>query len=822
MSWRRGTWRRMTRRLTPTRAGIAVIVVIVAAIWGAAWQRSEREIAQAIEAANHANSNLAIAYEENAANALGDVDQTLALLEIEWREEGAAAARAIGQWPLERGFVRGLAVLDGDGTAAIQTGEAPTAPTRLREAFEFHRANSGRVLRIMAPREASSGTDYVPRVVLSRRIENADGSFAGVALALVDPAYFTRFYARADLGSDGLVSLVGRDLIALARRTGLTNTYANDMHGSTLISLLPAHPTGNFLSVGYREGTHRFISYRAMTAYPIVVMVGTSVERTLAPARERIRLYRIVASILSVLAALGAAAAMAFLSRQRRDFRALSETQARLRESIARQDAITDNMAGGVVITSADGTIVSVNRAACAMHGYEPGQLNGLKLSRLLDESARGFLAKDLERLSSPEPFENGSAEFLALRRDGSTFEAEVLFSAVTLTGRRSLVGIVHDIGVRKSLERSVRRSEALFRATFDQALVGILHTDLEGRFIRANQRACDMLGYTEEELLALGYTDVTHPEDLAASAARHAALVADPGQPFEFQVMRRYLRHDGSILWALASVNMIRGEHGQPDFFLTMVQDLTELKRVERMKSEFVSTVSHELRSPLTSIRGSLGLLAGGAAGALPPEARDLVLIGERNCERLIRLVNDILDTEKMDSGGMRFDLHVTDLRPLVDRAIESMEGYATAHRVVLRVARPPQALLANVDEDRFVQLLTNLLSNAIKFSPENGNVEVALAREPGDRLRLEVADHGAGMPEEFRDRIFQRFSQADSSSSRRHGGTGLGLYIAKGIVDNFGGTLDYRTGAAGTTFELLLPEAREPAAAPELARTA
>jgi signal transduction histidine kinase len=268
--------------------------------------------------------------------------------------------------------------------------------------------------------------------------------------------------------------------------------------------------------------------------------------------------------------------------------------------------------------------------------------------------------------------------------------------------------------------------------------------------------------------------------------------------------------------------VNLIRGDHGQPDFFLTMVQDITELKRVERMQSEFVSTVSHELRSPLTSIRGSLGLLAGGAAGALPPEARDLVLIGERNCERLIRLVNDILDTEKMDSGGMRFDPHVTDVRPLVDRAIESLEGYATAQRVVLRVSRAQQALLANVDEDRFVQLLTNLVSNAIKFSPEGGGVEVALAREPGDRLRLEVADHGPGMPEEFRDRIFQRFSQADSSSSRRHGGTGLGLYIAKGIVDNFGGTLDYRTSPAGTTFELLLPEARETATAPELVKAA
>jgi PAS domain S-box-containing protein len=479
-------------------------------------------------------------------------------------------------------------------------------------------------------------------------------------------------------------------------------------------------------------------------------------------------------------------------------------------------------MAGGVIIAAASGTIMSVNRAACAMHGYEPGQVIGLRLALLAHESDRARLEGILAQLASPTQLQNGSAEFLALRRDGSTFEAEMLFSAVAIDGARSLVGIVHDIAQRKALEGSVKMSEALFRATFDQALVGIVHTDLNGRFIRANHRACEMLGYTEDEMLAMGYREVTHPEDLAASAARHASLLAGPQQAFEYNVTRRFLRHDGSVLWALASLNLIRSENGQPNFFLTMVQDITGLKRVEQMKSEFISTVSHELRSPLTSIRGSLGLLAGGVAGALPKGARELVLIGERNCERLIRLVNDILDTEKMDAGRMRFDLHTTDLRPLVDRAIESMEGYAAERHVVLRVARPQEPLLAIVDDDRFVQVLTNLLSNAVKFSPEKGGVEIALSRGAGERLRLTVSDHGPGIPEEFRPRMFQRFAQADSSSSRKQGGTGLGLCIAKGIMERLGGSIGYDTGAGGTTFEVLLPELCERSPEPELARQA
>jgi PAS domain S-box-containing protein len=382
----------------------------------------------------------------------------------------------------------------------------------------------------------------------------------------------------------------------------------------------------------------------------------------------------------------------------------------------------------------------------------------------------------------------------------------------------------VHDITRRKALERSMRRSEALFRATFDQALLGIVHTDLEGRFIRVNRRACEQLGYTEDELLALGYLEVTHPEDLTESAAHHQRLLAHPKEPFEYQVTRRYLRKDGSVLWALASVGVIRDDDGMPEFFLTMVQDITELKKVEEMKNEFVSTVSHELRSPLTSIRGSLGLLAGGAAGPLPKAAHDLAVIGERNCERLIRLVNDILDTERMEAGRMRFELQRSDLGSLAARAIEAMQGYALGRKVELRLLAPARPLAAEVDPDRFIQVLTNLVSNAVKFSPPASRVEIAVLEHDGN-ARIEVRDHGPGIPDEFRDRVFQRFAQADASSTRAAGGTGLGLYIAKGIVERFGGTIGFETAAGrGTTFHVELPgTTTAPAlAAPRLAVSA
>ena len=225
-------------------------------------------------------------------------------------------------------------------------------------------------------------------------------------------------------------------------------------------------------------------------------------------------------------------------------------------------------------------------------------------------------------------------------------------------------------------------------------------------------------------------------------------------------------------------------------------------------MKSEFVSTVSHELRTPLTSIRGSLGLLVGGVAGPLPDAARSLVVIAESNCQRLIRLVNDILDSEKIESGKMAFEMKAMPLGPLLDRVAEANEAFARAQRVPLRVIAPPEPILGNVDGDRFIQLVTNLVSNAVKFSPADGAVEIELTQDTVGHARIEVRDRGPGIPKEFHARMFQRFSQADGSSSRAKSGTGLGLSIAKGIAERMGGSIGFESAPGrGTTFFVELP---------------
>ena len=226
------------------------------------------------------------------------------------------------------------------------------------------------------------------------------------------------------------------------------------------------------------------------------------------------------------------------------------------------------------------------------------------------------------------------------------------------------------------------------------------------------------------------------------------------------------------------------------------------------KAKSEFVSVASHELRTPLTSMRGSLGLLASGKFGELSREAKSLLDIALRNTERLILLVNDILDIQKIESGSLEFQMQAVEIGALVAQAVEANRDYAGQFQVSFVLADgAPRAMILG-DPNRLMQVLGNLLSNAAKFSPRNEQVRVSLARAKG-AVRIEVADRGNGIPESFRERIFEKFAQADSSDTRGVGGTGLGLSIAKAIVEKHGGLIGFASApGAGTVFHVLLPE--------------
>jgi signal transduction histidine kinase len=243
-------------------------------------------------------------------------------------------------------------------------------------------------------------------------------------------------------------------------------------------------------------------------------------------------------------------------------------------------------------------------------------------------------------------------------------------------------------------------------------------------------------------------------------------------------------------------------------DYVGAQLGRLAERERVERLKAEFVSTVSHELRTPLTSIAGALELVHAGVTGTLPPQAKEMVRIAHQNSQRLIRLVNDILDIEKIESGRMSFDLAPLALAPLVERAVSETRAFGQSLGVRLGFETDAADAMALVDIDRFIQVMTNLLSNAAKFSPSGQAVSVTLARRDGG-LRVSVADRGPGIPEDFRGRIFEKFAQADGADNKQCAGTGLGLAIVKKIVGLLDGEVSFDSSAGkGTVFHVDLPE--------------
>lgn len=239
----------------------------------------------------------------------------------------------------------------------------------------------------------------------------------------------------------------------------------------------------------------------------------------------------------------------------------------------------------------------------------------------------------------------------------------------------------------------------------------------------------------------------------------------------------------------------------------VVVVHDVTELKRAEKLKREFVSIVSHELRTPLTSIRGSLGLLTSGFLGSFSEKAKKLLEIANNNCERLLLLINDILDIEKIEAGKMEFQFKSINLKQIIEEAVDANKMYAEKYSVSLQIKYPKKKLMVNVDTGRLMQVLANLLSNACKFSPPNSTVMIEVKRLD-EKVRVSVIDNGVGISEEFQSRVFQKFSQADSSDTRRKGGTGLGLNISKSIIEEMGGTLNFISKPnQGSTFYFELP---------------
>ncbi len=353
-------------------------------------------------------------------------------------------------------------------------------------------------------------------------------------------------------------------------------------------------------------------------------------------------------------------------------------------------------------------------------------------------------------------------------------------------------------------VQAELRAGERRYRAIFDNAAVGITYTDLDGpAILDANDTFAKMVGYTPAQLRGKDYSRIAQGDFKGADRALAEAVRS--GQVEHLQQELGYISADGSTRQAMLSVSAVHDEQGRPSHVVGIFEDITRRRDAERAKEEFISVVGHELRTPLTSIRGSLGLLAGGLVGELPGDAANMVALAVENTDRLVRLVNDILDIERMDSDHLPLQRAPVGVAELVHSSAQALQETAAQAGVQLRT--DVQELSVCADADRVVQTLVNLLGNAIKFSPRGSFVTVAASHGDGCAL-FSVTDSGRGIPADQLDSIFERFNQVDVSDAREKGGSGLGLAIARGIVESHGGHIWAESAPGqGSTFYFTLP---------------
>lgn len=355
------------------------------------------------------------------------------------------------------------------------------------------------------------------------------------------------------------------------------------------------------------------------------------------------------------------------------------------------------------------------------------------------------------------------------------------------------------------SAKERLNKENSFISAVLDTVGVFVLVFDRNGRVERINKACENIAGYSQDE--AKGkflWNMLMVPKELDKVKEIFEKLRTGilPGY-YE----THWTAKDGNRILIAWTNTILTDRGGQVEHIIGTGMDITERKKIEKMKDEFVSTVSHELRTPLTSIHGALGLVNSGVTGECPPQAKAMLDIAYKNSQRLITLINDILDIEKIESGRMEYRMKPLILATLIEQAIEANTAYGKQFGIRYEFLNTIPEAEVYADSHRLMQVMTNLLSNAAKFSRRDDTVEVSM-EGLGETVRISIIDHGQGIPKEFQDKIFQKFAQADASDKREKGGTGLGLSICKNIIEKHSGYIGFTTNqATGTTFYFDLP---------------
>ena len=473
------------------------------------------------------------------------------------------------------------------------------------------------------------------------------------------------------------------------------------------------------------------------------------------------------------------------------------------REQAAVHKAILCSAGTAVLVVDPAGLIQQASPGVANLLGYSADGLLGRELELLLPLNDRQLTRDALRSIPAQGSSQSQLHEVQMRHASGHTVPVLLNLSPVCLEDKFDLgyLCIVHDLSYR---EEALQRLQLLSAQLPGVVYQFQLFEDGRSCFPYASQGIESIYGLSPEAVAndataAFALIDSDDLQGISDSIATSAANLELWHQEY------RVLHPTKGLIWVEGRAAPQRGADGSV-IWHGFISDISERKHLERLKDEFVSTVSHELRTPLTSITGSLGLINGGALGAVPDAIKDMLAIAEGNSRRLRQLIDDLLDMDKLIAGKMSFDLQPIKLDELLAECDASHQGFAQHLGVRLLHSNCPD-LQVLADAQRLQQVLSNLLSNALKFSPAQGEVRL-YSELAGQSVRILVSDQGLGIPADFTARIFKKFSQADASDSRQKGGTGLGLAISKELIERMGGTIGFVSGLQrGSTFWIELP---------------
>ncbi len=480
------------------------------------------------------------------------------------------------------------------------------------------------------------------------------------------------------------------------------------------------------------------------------------------------------------------------------------------------------NSLDGIVISDKNTIITDVNPAYEELTGYTRDELIGKKTNVV--KSGRTPRATFDDMWASLRSRGKWVGEIINKRKDGQLWYSYLSITQILDDNGEvvAYVGIARDITHRKEMEAQLRQNLAeieearrsaqstanRLRAILESVGEAILMVDNQGTCVMANHLIGSVLGITAEDLMGKTVHELrtTATRIFRGGHALEWIPGPDGSPPMEIRTNVVETREDHPRIFHEFSAP-VQDDEGHVIGRIYVYRDITKETEVDRMKSEFIATVSHELRTPMTSIKGSLGLVLGGIGGNLPDEVRDLLGIAQNNTDRLIRLINDILDISRIESGKMEIKPAPLSINEAVDHAIKDLSGFAEQKQITIKPHLAENLPRALADFDRLQQVLVNLLSNAIKFSDPGSEVEVHTGLD-ADRVWVRVRDHGPGIPREHLPMIFEKFHRVDNASTRKTGGTGLGLAICKAIVEEHGGEIWVESEVGkGAAFTFTLP---------------